>query len=128
MTEMTFTADQLPAVRRFAAAQARRLRADEDLIGDLVIAVNEIATNAVRHGSPTARLRMWGEDGQIVTEIRDRGHWTPSADPGGRPPPMGAEGGMGLWVARQICSAVRIRTGITGTVVRLELIVPARQF
>lgn len=126
MSEMTFTADQLPAVRRFTAAHARRHRVHEDVIGDLVIAVNEIATNAVRHGSPTAGLRIWYDRDQMIAEIHDTGAWAPSAEPGANPPPIGAEGGMGLWVARQICSAVRISTGITGTVVRLELSVPGR--
>lgn len=124
--EMTFTADQLPAVRRFTAAHARRHRVDEDAIGDLVIAVNEIATNAVRHGSPAAGMRIWNERDRMIAEIHDTGTWALASEPGTSAPPTGAEGGMGLWVARQICSDVRISTGITGTVVRLELSVPAR--
>ncbi|MCO6010106.1 ATP-binding protein [Actinoallomurus purpureus] len=123
---MKFTAEQLPGVRRFTEVHARRYKVGADLIGDLVIAVNEIATNAVRHGSPHAQLRMWAQDGCVVAEIHDRGTWMPSADPGGNPPSPEAEGGMGIWVARQICSAVHIRTGINGTVVRLELSPTAR--
>ena len=126
MNEMKFTAEQLPGVRRFIEVHARRYRVDDDLIGDLVIAVNEIATNAVRHGSPHAELRIWTEDGRVVAEIHDSGIWMPSTDPGGSPPPPEAEGGMGIWVARQICSSVRISTGITGTVVRLEVSPTAR--
>lgn len=126
MNEMKFTAEQLPGVRRFTEVHARRYRVANDLIGDLVIAVNEIATNAVRHGSAHAELRIWTEDGRVVAEIHDSGTWRPSTDPGGSPPPPEAEGGMGIWVARQICSSVRISTGITGTVVRLELSPTAR--
>lgn len=126
MQEMKFTAEQLPGVRRFTEAHARRQRVAQDLIGDLVIAVNEIATNAVRHGSSHAELRIWSEDGRVIAEIHDSGTWTSSTDPGGSPPPPEAEGGMGIWVARQICSSVRISTGITGTVVRLELSPTAR--
>jgi serine/threonine-protein kinase RsbW len=126
MNEMKFTAEQLPAVRRFAEIHARRYEVDDALIGDLVIAVNEIATNAVRHGSPHAELRMWTEKGRVIAEIRDSGSWALPTDPGGSPPAPEAEGGMGIWVARQICSAVHIRTGINGTVVRLELSPTAR--
>ncbi|WP_433179237.1 ATP-binding protein [Actinoallomurus sp. CA-150999] len=126
MSEMRFTAEQLPSVRRFTEALARRYKVSEGLIGDLVIAVNEIATNAVRHGSPHAELSMWTEDGSVIAEIHDSGTWTPADAPGGTPPPPEAEGGMGIWVARQICSAVNIRTGINGTVVRLELSPTAR--
>ena len=126
MNEMKFTAEELPGVRRFIAVRARRYDVDEDLIGDLVIAVNEIATNAVRHGSPHAELRIWAEGGRVIAEVRDSGTWRFSAEPGGSPPPPDAEGGMGIWVARQICSNVHIRTGINGTVVRLELSPAAR--
>ncbi|MEV0408010.1 ATP-binding protein [Actinoallomurus sp. NPDC050550] len=126
MSEMRFTAEQLPSVRRFTEALARRYKVNEGLVGDLVIAVNEIATNAVRHGSPHAELSMWTEDGSVIAEIHDSGTWTPADAPGGTPPPPEAEGGMGIWVARQICSAVNIRTGINGTVVRLELSPTAR--
>ncbi|GAA4618549.1 hypothetical protein GCM10023195_83450 [Actinoallomurus liliacearum] len=126
MNEMKFTAEQLPGVRRFTEEHARRYKVDEDLLGDLVIAVNEIATNAVRHGSSHAELHMWTENGRVIAEIHDSGTWTLLADPGGSPPPPEAEGGMGIWVARQICSAVHISTGISGTVVRLELSPTAR--
>jgi anti-sigma regulatory factor (Ser/Thr protein kinase) len=126
MSEMKFTAEQLPAVRRFTEMHARRYKVDDDLIGDLVIAVNEIATNAVRHGSPRAELRIWTQDRRVIAEIHDSGAWTLADDPGGNPPAPEAEGGMGIWVARQICSAVDIRTGISGTVVRLELSPTAR--
>ncbi len=122
---MDFTVDHLPGVRRFVAVHARECGLDEESVGDLVIAVNEIATNGVRHGSPTAELHMWAADGRVVAEIRDEGHWEPCAE-GEEPPPSDAEGGMGLWVTRQICSAVHIIAGERGTTVRLEMPLPAR--
>jgi serine/threonine-protein kinase RsbW len=124
--EMDFTVDHLPGVRRFVAAHARRYGLGEDAIGDLVIAVNEIATNGVRHGSPMAELRMWSSGAAVFAEIRDHGSWTPSGTAGVTRPPDDAEGGMGLWVTRQICSAVHIQTGDHGTVVLLEMPLPAR--
>ena len=121
--EMDFTVDHLPGVRRFVAAHARECGLDEDSVGDLVIAVNEIATNGVRHGSPKAELRMWSADGHVFAEVRDEGRWVPSSA-GDDPPPSDAEGGMGLWVTRQICSAVHIIAGERGTIVRLEMPLP----
>ncbi len=123
--EMHFTVDHLPGVRRFVAAHARKCGLDEDSIGDLVIAVNEIATNGVRHGSTKAELRMWASDGRVYAEVRDEGHWVPS-EAGDAPPTSDAEGGMGLWVTRQICSAVHIIAGERGTIVRLEMPLPPR--
>src|SRR5262245_36615061 len=63
--KMDFTVHHLQGVRRFVAAHARMCGLDEDSVGDLVIAVNEIATNGVRHGSPRAELRMWASDGHV---------------------------------------------------------------
>lgn len=122
---MDFTMDHLPGVRRFVAAHARECGLDEDSVNDLVIAVNEIATNGVRHGSPMAQLRMWASDGRVFAEVRDEGQWVPSGGAGSAPPPAGAEGGMGLWVTRQICSAVHIFAGEHGTIVRLEMPIPS---
>jgi len=123
--EMDFTMDHLPGVRRFVATQARECGLDEDSVGDLVIAVNEIATNGVRHGSPKAELHMWASDGRVFAEVRDEGRWVPSSA-GETPPSSEAEGGMGLWVTRQICSAVHIFAGERGTIVRLEMPLPSR--
>jgi anti-sigma regulatory factor (Ser/Thr protein kinase) len=122
---MHFTVDHLPGVRRFVAARARKCGLDEDSVGDLVIAVNEIATNGVRHGSAEAELRMWTSEGRMIAEVRDEGHWVPS-NAGDTPPASDAEGGMGLWVTRQICSAVHIIRGERGTIVRLEMPLPPR--
>ena len=123
--EMDFTVDHLPGVRRFVAAHARESGLDEESVGDLVIAVNEIATNGVRPGSPQAELHMWTSEGRVIAEIRDGGRWIPS--PAGEAPPSSdAEGGMGLWVTRQICSAVHITAGEGGTIVRLEMPLPSR--
>jgi anti-sigma regulatory factor (Ser/Thr protein kinase) len=47
---------------------------------DFVIAVSEIAANAVRYGSPAARLRVAG--GAAQAEVRDSGCWRPAAGSG----------------------------------------------
>src|SRR4051794_18774732 len=126
--EMEFPVDHLPGVRRFAAAHARRSGLPEESVGDLVIAVNEVATNGVRHGSPVAELRMWKSGGHLVAEVHDQGHWIPSVRAGSVPPTSDAEGGMGLWVTRQICSSVQITTGDNGTTVRLEMPLPSEGY
>jgi anti-sigma regulatory factor (Ser/Thr protein kinase) len=87
-----------------------------------VLAVNEIATNAVLYGSPVAQLQL-RVDGQAmaVAEVRDSGHW----QPGPGPPPPG-RGGRGLPLARLVCDEVEIRCGRSGTVVILRMSLPER--
>ena len=49
-TSLPFDGDPGP-VRQFAAAQGARLGLTPAKIDDLVLAVNEVATNAIRHGA-----------------------------------------------------------------------------
>jgi serine/threonine-protein kinase RsbW len=89
-----------------------------------VFAVNEIVTNAVRHGGGAGSLRMWSADGSLWVEISDRGpgappdRLAPTALPSSK-----ATGGRGLWLARYFSDEYTVRTGPGGTSIRLALAV-----
>jgi anti-sigma regulatory factor (Ser/Thr protein kinase) len=90
---------------------------------DLVIAVSEIAANAVRYGSPAARLpRVVG--GAATAEVRDSGCWRPAA---GAASGNGRSGGRGLELARLVCDELGIRAGAGGTTVILRINLPPRR-
>ncbi|GAB3325391.1 sensor histidine kinase [Geodermatophilus aquaeductus] len=93
-----------------------------DVLEDFLMAVDEMASNAVRHGAPPAGLRLWTAPGRLVCTVRDSGRgWD---DPfAGYGPAHGADlshGGMGLWLARQLCDHVAIRRDEHGVSVRLS--------
>ena len=88
---------------------------------DFVIAVNEIATNAVRHGSPRAWLRLWVSGAALVAEIRDTGVWPADSVPAALTSRPAEQGGMGLEVARLVCDGLQIRAGSGGTAVVLRM-------
>jgi anti-sigma regulatory factor (Ser/Thr protein kinase) len=118
--KLRFRLHDLPAVRhlvRFYAAQAG-LR--EDRTGDLVLAVNELATNSIRHGGGSGTLTVWSTGHSVVCDIIDGGR---IADPlaGRVRPPAGSYRGQGLWIASQICDLAQIRSHATGSVVRLHV-------
>jgi len=117
---MTFTATDLPQVRRFTATCAAQTGMSAETADDFVIAVNEIATNAVRHGSPRAWLRLWVSDRALMAEIRDTGRWPAGAVPSAVPRPS-EKGGMGLEVARLVCDGFQIKAGSGGTSVLLRM-------
>jgi len=94
-----------------------------DRAEDFVIAVSEIAANAVRYGSPTARLLLRVADAAAQAEVRDSGCWQPAA---GADSADGRSGGMGLALARLVCDEVGIRAGAGGTTVILRMSLPAR--
>ncbi|WP_248964556.1 ATP-binding protein [Sphaerisporangium perillae] len=113
--ELTFCVGDLPEVRDFAALQARRAGMAADSIGDFLVAVNEVATNAVTHGAAKARLRAWCEGGDLMIGVYDDGHWIPEEPPGMVAPHDYSTSGMGLWVARKLTKELVLRTGQNGT-------------
>lgn len=87
-------------------------------VTDLLIAVSEVGGNSIIHGRAGATLLTWTEDDWLVCEIRDKGHIT---DPlaGRVPPPTMTESGRGLLMVNHMCDLVQLKTGPTGTAVRL---------
>ena len=116
--------DDLRLVRRETTRWAAQAGMPAGQADDFVIAVNEIATNAVRYGSPVARLLLRVAGGTAAeAEVRDGGTWEPAAGPAAGD---GRRGGMSLPLARQVCDEVEIAAGRGGTTVILRMSLPAR--
>jgi anti-sigma regulatory factor (Ser/Thr protein kinase) len=116
---MDVSLDALGAVRRFVAAHADAILS-RDRAEDLLLAVNELATNTVRHGGGRGVLRIWRESGALVCEVSDAGRIEQPLAGRQRPRP-GQIGGYGLWLANQLCDLVQMRAFATGGVVRLHM-------
>ena len=112
--------DDLAHVRAFAAAQARRAGLPTGRARDLVIAVSELAANTWRHTDAGGTVHIWSADGELLCQVHDSGH---VSDPlaGRRRPIPDAGRGHGLWVVNQLCDLVELRTGGTGTTIRLHM-------
>ena len=113
-----FTADDLHELRRRVGALAAAVGFAADRADDLVLAVDEVATNTHRHGGGRGTLVTWRSNGWLVCEVRDAGRFT---DPmvGRRAPASRQLGGRGLWIANQICDVVQVRSSDDGAVVRM---------
>ncbi|MFI6794599.1 ATP-binding protein [Streptosporangium canum] len=122
VAELAFCLPDLPDVRDFATVQAVRSGMSQEGLADFLVAVNEVATNAVTHGHATAKavLRMWTVGRTLVVEIHDEGRWAPGETPGETPPAPYATSGMGLWVARMISSDITFETGAAGTFITMS--------
>jgi anti-sigma regulatory factor (Ser/Thr protein kinase) len=82
-----------------------------------VLAVDELATNAIRHGAGAGVLRVWGAPGELICQVEDGGR-IEDALAGRRIPMIEQAKGFGLWLVNQLCELVEIRTGQTGTMIR----------
>ena len=93
------------------------LAADE--IEDLVVAVSEVVTNALRHGLPPVRVRYWAGADRIVVSVTDGG--TGPTDPfaGLLPSADSVSGGLGLWITHQSCNYVAFSRDPSGFTLRL---------
>lgn len=109
-----------------------RVRLERALVGtgygrgraeDLVLAVNEVATNAIEYGSAEAELQVWLDGDGItegaVCEVHDRGTLRDPL-PGLAAPHTSDPRGRGVWIARQICESLHVWSDRSGTHVRLH--------
>jgi len=90
---------------------------------DLVFAVNEAATNAVRHGDGGCTTRIWHDGRSVVSEVS---FGSSLDDPlaGRRRPDVDAIDGRGLWLINQVCDLVELRSGPSGTTLRMHVRTP----
>jgi anti-sigma regulatory factor (Ser/Thr protein kinase) len=87
---------------------------------DLVLALSEVVTNAWCHGVAPVRMRAWIGVRRVVVAVTDGGSGPSDPFVGLLlPERSAAPGGLGLWVAHELCREVRLdRTG-DGFTVRL---------
>ena len=119
--ELNFDSDGLAELRSLVAAAGARTGLSSVQIDDLVVAVNEVATNSVTHGGGTGSARIWRDGAAIVCEIRDAGVITdPLVD---RTRPSGVlTDARGLWTVNSLCDLVQVRSSPeVGSVVRLRV-------
>lgn len=115
---------QLGPVREFSADRARAAGLEGGRLTDLVLAVSEIAANALGHADGGGVIRTWCTGKEILCQVEDRGY---IADPlaGRYRQPADAQGGHGLWLVNRVCDLVERRSSPAGTVTRLHMRLPA---
>ncbi len=86
---------------------------------DLVFAVNEVATNSVRHGDSVCTIRIWRDAATVVAELSCTSILDAAA--GRRRPSPEALDGRGLWLVNQLCDLVELRGDKCGTTVRVHV-------
>jgi anti-sigma regulatory factor (Ser/Thr protein kinase) len=129
--EQPFGAGSLYALRAAVAAHATQAGLPERRTGDIVLAVHELAANAIRHGAGHGRLRITEHDGAWHCQVTDDGTPCPA------PASTGAgaqttrhdvlwprEEGHGLWLVHRVADRLHARTGPGGTTVTASFDLP----
>ncbi|MFE9688288.1 ATP-binding protein [Micromonospora sp. NPDC005806] len=123
-----FDQGRVTALRHSVTSCARAAGLDGQRLDDFVLAVNELITNAVRHGGGQGWLRLWRQAEELICEVADHGHGISVRRLSDRSRPAAdTAGGWGLWLARELSDAMAVETGAAGTVVRISAALAARQ-
>ena len=126
-----FDPGTLHMLRAKVLAQACRAGLSESRAADVVLAVHELAANAIRHGAGAGRLRVWNLVRELCCQVDD-GDPLRSEDPARRPGTGAADThsrtlmssissapGHGLWLVRQVADRMSMMSGPDGTCVRV---------
>ena len=115
--DQAFDGDSLFALRATVAAHGSRAGLSEGRTRDLVLAVHELAANAVRHGAGRGRLRLWTAPDRVRCEVADDG--ADGESPGAEVADAAlwhVEPGHGLWLVRRIADGASVQSDPSGTV------------
>jgi anti-sigma regulatory factor (Ser/Thr protein kinase) len=118
--EIEFTEEDLVGLRWVVSNGADRAGLGGRRVGDLVLAVHELAANSLRHGGGHGVLRMWEDRDAFVCEVRDEGRIEEPLVGRALPAPE-QTGGHGLWLVNQVCDLVQLRSSPSGSVVRVRM-------
>jgi anti-sigma regulatory factor (Ser/Thr protein kinase) len=116
---MPFSAWQLHEVRSVVEQALLESGCGRERAEDVVLAVNEVATNAVEHGTPEAQLSLWTGGHGLLCEIDDGGTLHDPL-PGLQAPHPAEPRGRGVWIARQLCDSLHVWADGRGTHVRMH--------
>jgi anti-sigma regulatory factor (Ser/Thr protein kinase) len=129
LLDQAFNSDTLYLLRAAVQAHASRSGLSEGRVGEVVLAVHELAANAIAHGAGHGRLRLWDLANVLACEITDDGPADPSRprtpanldgprdaeDPSAVTDPWPSADGHGLWLVRQVADQLDVRSGSRGT-------------
>jgi anti-sigma regulatory factor (Ser/Thr protein kinase) len=122
LLRLAFDRDAITDARHDVAGCAASAGLDGLRLDGFVLAVNEIMTNAVRHGGGQGEIHLWRTAAGLTCVIHDSGNGAPAARFNGHElPPTSAVGGRGLWLARHMCDTLRVESGSSGTSVHMTM-------
>ena len=116
--DQAFNADTLGVLRKLVLAEVTAAGVPAARAAEIMIAVHELAANAVRHGAGAGLARLGVEAGEVRCQVIDAG---PGSTDGHRPDgaaggaqPWPVEPGHGLWLVHQVADLVSVTCNPAG--------------
>ena len=106
----------LPDLRRSVARSLEGV--DEEVVADVLLALDEAVSNAIRHGSQggePVRVSVDSDGEWVEMSVRDGGPTPRLPRLPAEPPPVLQTGGRGLWLILQLVDEVRLQRIEDGT-------------
>ena len=126
--DLAFDAGTLHEVRAQVRIQTRQAGLPDDRAVDVVLAVHELAANAVRHGAGAGQLEMSVRDGRLHCQVSDVGpprvvgQWPVTGIVTAQPWPV--QRGHGLWIVQATADQVTVAWGSAGSQVTAVFALP----
>lgn len=130
MLDREFDIDALAGLREAVLGYATACGMPEDRAIDVMLAVHELAANAVRHGPGHGRLGLRVTASTLHCEVSDPGPSSRDGRPGGTgghapgAVPWPVEQGHGLWLVHTAADHVRVISGPQGSVIIVVFTLP----
>lgn len=114
--DQPFDSDTLSELRNAVRSEAALLGLPDGRAAEVVLAVHELAANAVVHGGGGGRARMRVVAGELHCQVSDPGTGSGDARIGtGAAQPWPFRPGRGLWIARNVADRFSIAPGVSGS-------------
>lgn len=129
--DQAFDVHTLHELRKAVLAEATTAGMSGDRALDVMLAMHELAANAVCHGGGAGRALMSVVDGELRCLVSDAGPGSPNGDARGR----GADAtswavrpGHGLWMVRNAADRFSVASGLGGSRVTAVFTLPGEAY
>lgn len=118
--DQAFDAETLHVLRKAVLAKAGAAGMPDDRAVQVVLAVHELAANAVRHGGGAGRARMRVVGGELHCQVSDAGqvgNGQARGEGADAVAPWPFRRGHGLWLVRNVADRVSVASSLNGSAV-----------
>lgn len=126
--DLAFDADTLADLRRAVLAVAVAAGLPGERADEVMLAVHELAANAVRHGGGAGRAWLDVTAGYLSCQVSDTGPGSPGdrarSDGAGPGLPWPFRPGHGLWLVRNVADHLSVQTDPHGSEVTVAFRLP----